>query len=213
MNYSAQSKHALDKVEQDLPKILNSSLLVEVSADAEVVGHAELDLLPVASNASASVQARLNLVQSQGERSLLPNANVTVAVLLTRDPPEPSEGGAAVDECPSAESVHASIPFHLVDVSTVSESTVLTLGPASATDLPSGFCSAAAAVSCGLNVQIALIWRTGTSWTGACSSQGVYRGTELSWNTSWRTYIKSEDFCALKDAIERGSDVYVEIAR
>ena len=90
LNYTAESKHALATVHQDLPKLLNSPLVVEVSVDGGTVAQAQLDLLPVASQASASVQARLNLIQSQDEWPLAPNANVTVAVTFTRDAPETS---------------------------------------------------------------------------------------------------------------------------
>lgn len=216
LNYSAESKHLLSNAHQDLPKLLNSPLVVEVSADGEVVAHAQLDLLPVASQASASVQARLNLIQSREEWPLAPNANITVAVTFTRDAPEVSGDGAAQEEQPSANDNVARelfTPFHFVDVSNLTESTVLALGPASATDLPSSFLSATAAVPSGLGVQLALIWRTGSSWVGSASSLGVCSGTAVAWDTAWRTFIKPADFAALKDAIEEGAEVFLEVAR
>lgn len=191
--------------------MLNSPLVVEVSADGEVVGSAQLDLLPVASQASASVQARLNLIQSKEEWPLAPNANMTVAVTFTRDALEMSEDAAAQEEQTTVREQFT--PFHFVDVSTVTASTVLALGPASATDVPSTFLSATAAVPSGLGVQLAMVWRVGESWTGSTSSLGVCTDTELTWNTSWRTFVQPADFTALKGAVEEGADVYLEVAR
>ena len=214
LNYTAESKHALATVHQDLPKLLNSPLVVEVSVDGGTVAQAQLDLLPVASQASASVQARLNLIQSQDEWPLAPNANVTVAVTFTRDAPETSDKGTE-DVSPESDNISKELfaPFHFVDVSTVAESTVLALGPASATDLPSTFLSATAAVPSGLGVQLALLWQTDNSWTGTSSALGVCSGGAVAWNTAWRTFVQPADFAALKDAVESGSDIYVEVAR
>ena len=214
LSYTAESKHALAKAHQDLPKLLNSPLVVEVSVHGQIVAQAQLDLLPVASQASASVQARLNLIQSQEEWTLAPHANVTVAVSFRRDAPETSDNGT--EELPSqSENVSKELftPFHFVDVSTVTETSVLALGPASATELPSSFLSATTAVPSGLGVQLALIWQTGECWTGITSSLGECSGEVVAWSAAWRTFVKPADFAALKDAVRSGIDIYVEVAR
>jgi hypothetical protein len=214
LNYSAESKHSLATAHQNLPKLLNSPLVVEVSADGQVVGHARLDLLPVASLASASIQARLNLIQSQEEWPLAPNANITVAVTCTRDAPEESAGPAGHQQMPSDGAAREPfIPFHFVDAATVTESSVLTVAPGAVTDLPSGFLSATAAAPSGLGVRLALVWRSVSSWTGVTSSLGVCSGAQVTWQTGWRTFVNPTDLAALKDAINDGSDVYLEVAR
>jgi hypothetical protein len=198
--------------------IMNKPVLVDVAAGDVVVGHARLDMLPVASDAAASVQARLALEQAVVDRPLVKNANVTVSVTLTQDvPPSSNHGSQQGQDIPDGEHQEAQTtsrtPFHFADVNTVAESSVLSLGPAKAVDLPESFIAAAQAAPSGIGAQMALMWKSSSGWTGITSALGVSSGSTLSWNDSWRTFISPTDFSAMRGVLENGGNIYIEVAR
>jgi hypothetical protein len=208
-----ESTQPLPTTDKELTTFLNTPVRVSVAADGIDVGQASLDLLPLATQASSSVQARLllqSIPSSEGAgSSLIANANVTVTVAFFKDLEEgPNDDGSPQPEGPSRR-----VPFQFVDGRFISETSVVELRPVGVHQLSTTFLSAAGAAPGGLGVRAGLVWKSaGKSW-GCASCLGVLAEQSLLWERPWRTFVPRMQFQALQRAVTMGEPVFFEVAR
>jgi hypothetical protein len=216
--YSVETKVPLSKASEVLTTLINSPVTVSVSANSEVVGTAQLDLLPAATHGESVVARRLDLQPAPRKvdavRSLLPHANVTVLVSFFTDKPDPAAVEPSSTNLLDTQAVDVTLsrtPFHFVSPAEVEETSVIILRPVSLTTVPD--IPTAVATAGGFTTSLGLLWPCGASSGGVTAASGEWNSTTFSLGTEKRTFVGRQQFLGLQEAVQGCRPLFAELAR
>jgi hypothetical protein len=211
--FHKESKHQLMKAGELLETLINTPVGIQIAAGPDIVGTAQLDLLPAATAGSSTIAVRLDLKpvhSGEGPSRLLPDANVTISVRFLRDPSDGTTAQPAADaEQNAADGADHRVPHHCVDPNNVESTTVLTIAPGALSSAPAILSSAPG----GFRGSLGLLWSSQDSTAGVKLPTADWQDGGFAWPKERRVVVERSAFAALQEAVLGGKDAFLELAR
>jgi hypothetical protein len=215
LQFTTVTKSPLKDADRLLSDLINTPVCLDILADGEPIGRAELDLLSAVSRGGSSVAERLHLHSLvDSVPVLLDSANVTITVSFWRDAddsrgelsnttPVVEVGNCGPDGC---------VPYEFVSTSDAARCSIISARVISMEGTPESL-KAGAALSGGFTAQAGVLWPHAGTSCGCSVASADWSDSQLSWLPPKRGLLRPEQFAALQEAVTKQHPIFVELAR
>ena len=197
-------------------QLINVPVRMQVSLGSDTVAHAELDLLPAATEAAQTVAARLNLKPVQSDKSsghqLAADANITVAVSFEEDVEQATDGTEAPGAVDGSDAAPKPAPYKFVSKEDLEHSTVVTAQATELHGIPASMVTSATPAG-GFKAALGLVWPAIDASHGTTLTTADWQNSLLAWQAPRRTFLCRSDFLALQAAALDSKPLFLDLAR